>query len=51
MTKKLGLSGAEFEAIMSAPIKSFRQYRSSFTLVQALRNTVNRLRGAGWYPR
>lgn len=49
--KKLGLSHAEFERIMGAAVRSFRDYRNSFAAVQALKSTVNRLRGAGLYPR
>ena len=49
--KKLGFSQSEFDAIMRAPVKSFRDYRNSYAAVQLLRNTVNRLRGAGLYPR
>jgi N-acetyl sugar amidotransferase len=51
VTKKLGLSESEFGIIMSAPIRSFREYRNSYPLVQRLRNLVNRLRKAGLYPR
>ena len=31
--------------------KSFRDYRNSYELVQFMRRTLNRLRGAGIYPR
>lgn len=48
--KKLGLDEQQFEAIMQAPPKSFRDYRNSYAFVQFLRRTVNRLRGAGLYP-
>lgn len=51
VVKKLGLSVGEFDAIMRAPIKSFRDYKNSYARVQFLRRTVNRLRGAGIYPR
>jgi len=49
--KKLGLSLAQFEEIMKAPVKSFRDYRNSYGFVQFLRRTVNRLRAIGLYPR
>jgi N-acetyl sugar amidotransferase len=51
VSKKLGLSGPQFDEIMSAPVKTFRDYRNSYGLVQFLRRTVNRLRALGLYPR
>jgi hypothetical protein len=49
--KKLGLTPAQFQEIMDAPVRSFRDFRNSFERVQTLRNAVNWLRGRGWYPR
>lgn len=51
VTKKLGLSKAEFEVIMSSEIRSFRNYKNSYAQVQFLRNTVNKLRASGIYPK
>jgi len=49
--KKFGLSEFQFEQIMNETPKSFRDYRNSYDLVQCMRRTVNRMRGAGIYPR
>lgn len=49
--KKLGLSKAEFEEIMNAKVKSFRDYPNSYDFVQFLRSSVNRLRKVGLYPK
>lgn len=49
--KKLYLTREQFEEIMRLPVKSFREYRNSFRIVQWLRHTVNRLRARGLYPR
>lgn len=49
--RKLELTPEEFEAIMSAPRRSFRDFRNSFATVQRMRNTVNSLRALGLYPR
>jgi len=49
--KKLGLNDERFDEIMSAPVKSFKNYRNSFQFVQFLRNLVNSLRARGLYPR
>lgn len=49
--KKFNLSDAEWDSIMSAPVKSFREYRNSYKFVQFLRSMVNILRGIGLYPR
>lgn len=49
--KKLRLSQDEFDAIMAAPRRSFRDYPNSYETVQRLRRTVNSLRGRGWYPK
>lgn len=51
VTKKLGLTTAQFEEIMHAERKSFRDYRNSFGMVQFMRRTVNRLRHTGLYPK
>lgn len=49
--KKLGLSLPQFEAIMQAPPRSFRDYRNQYALVQLARRSVNRLRQRQLYPR
>lgn len=51
VTKKLGLTAGQFEEIMGAPRRSFRDFRNSYALVQFLRRTVNRLRKRGMYPK
>jgi N-acetyl sugar amidotransferase len=51
VTKKLGLTAQQFEEIMRAERKSFRDYRNSFGLVQLMRRTVNWLRKSGLYPK
>lgn len=51
VAKKLGLTPEDFDKIMRLPVKSFRDYRHSYGQVQALKSWVNRLRGAGLYPR
>jgi N-acetyl sugar amidotransferase len=49
--KKFGISSAEFDAIMAAPPRSFRDFRNQYAKVQALRGMVNRLRGWGLYSK
>ena len=49
--KKFGFSAEEFAGIMTAEVKSFRDYRNSYTIFQAMRHTVNWLRRRGLYPR
>lgn len=49
--KKLRLSEQQFEAIMHAPVKTFRAYRNMFGVVQLLRTSVNYLRKRRLYPR
>lgn len=51
VVKKLRLSQEQFERIMRAPIKSFRDYRNLYEPVQWMRNGVNRLRKHHLYPR
>jgi N-acetyl sugar amidotransferase len=51
VSKKLGLRGGAFDEIMALPIKSFRDYRNSFAMVNFLKSIANRLRGYGLYPR
>jgi len=51
VTKKLGLTAGQFDEIMRAPRRSFRDFRNSYAFVQFLRRSVNRLRGRGLYPR
>jgi N-acetyl sugar amidotransferase len=49
--KKLGLSAEQWDEIMRAPVRSFRDYKNSFGIVESLRHSVNWLRGNGLYPR
>jgi N-acetyl sugar amidotransferase len=49
--KKLGLRGAAFDEIMALPVKSFRDYRNSFAMVNFLKSIANALRERGLYPR
>jgi N-acetyl sugar amidotransferase len=49
--KKLGFTRAQFDEIMNRPPKTFRDYRNSFDRMELMRNSVNRLRGMGLYPR
>lgn len=51
VTKKFGLSPDQFDAIMKAPPKSFRDYPNVYGVIQGLRGAVNRLRALGLYPR
>ncbi len=51
VTKKLGLSVAQFNSIMAAPVKRFSDYRNLFGVVQQLRGAVNALRKRHLYPR
>jgi len=51
VSKKLRLSPTQFEDIMRAPVRSFRDYRNLYGPVQMLRNTVNALRRYRLYPR
>lgn len=51
VSKKLGLSVEQFNGIMHAPAKTFRNYRNLFGVVQLLRGTVNYLRKRRLYPR
>ena len=49
--KKLNLNDEEWDAIMAAPVKSFRDYKNSYRFVQFLRKSVNMLRAIGLYPK
>lgn len=49
--KKLNLNDEEWNAIMAAPVKTFRDYKNSYNFVQFLRNSVNKLRAIGIYPK
>ena len=51
VTKKLGLSATQFDEIMRADRKSFRDYRNSYQLVRIIKDLVNRLRQSGLYPK
>jgi N-acetyl sugar amidotransferase len=48
---KLMLSDTDFAAIWSDPVRSFRDFRNQYQMVQVFRHTVNRLRSMGLYPR
>jgi N-acetyl sugar amidotransferase len=49
--KKLGITEAQFEAFMSLPPRSFRDYPNSYATVARLKKIVNALRARGWYAR
>lgn len=49
--KKFELTEAEFEALMAAPPRSFRDYPNNFDRVERLKRFVNALRARGWYSR
>lgn len=49
--KKLGLSQLEFNDIMRAEVKSFRDYRNSYATFEGMRNALNWFRNKGMYPR
>jgi N-acetyl sugar amidotransferase len=51
VSKKLGLSVKQFDSIMRSPVKTFRDYRNLFGVVETLRNIVNYLRKRRLYPR
>ena len=49
--KKLLLKDEQFDEILAMPVKSFRDYKNSFALVNLLKVVVNFLRKLGLYPR
>lgn len=49
--KKLKFTDEEFQAIMEAPPKKYRDYPNSNAVVQTLRRLVNILRGLELYPK
>lgn len=51
VSKKLGLTAEQFEMFMRTPVKSFRNYRNWFEVVEFMRRTVNFLRKHYLYPR
>lgn len=51
VTKKLGLTVDQFDAIMQAEKRSFRDFRNSYALVQFMRWIANKLRRLGLYPK
>jgi hypothetical protein len=51
VSKKLGLRGSAFDEIMELKVKSFRDYRNSFAVVNIMKSIVNSLRVRGFYPR
>lgn len=51
VVKKLGFSSSEFEDIMNAPVKTFRDYPNSFSAINFLKSLANKLRSISLYPR
>ena len=51
LKKKLGLSDAQLQDILNAPLASFKLFKNSYGHVQRLRALVNELRRHGLYPR
>jgi N-acetyl sugar amidotransferase len=49
--KKFGITEAEFEALLTAPPNTFRDYPNQYTTVQNLKKVVNMLRTKGWYSK
>jgi len=49
--RKLELTDAEFDTIMAAPRRTFREFRNNYETVRRLRRTVDRLRSVGLYPK
>ena len=49
--KKFRISDGDWESLMQAPVKSFRDFKNSYDFVQFLRRTINKLRELGFYPR
>lgn len=49
--KKFELTPEKFEAIMKAPIKSFKDYPNNYFLVSRIKNTLNKLRKKNLLPR
>lgn len=49
--KKFRISDSDWDAIMQAPVKNFRDFKNSYNFVQFLRRSVNKLRAFGLYPR
>ncbi len=51
VSKKLGLSAGDFDALMALPRRTFRDYPNNFATVQRLRGLANYLRARGMYAR
>lgn len=49
--RKLELTPQEFDEIMVAPRRSFRDFKNNYAMVQRMRRAVNWMRGTGLYPR
>lgn len=49
--KKFEMTEAEFDGIMAAPPRSFRDFPNNFDRVERLKRLVNALRARGWYSR
>lgn len=48
--KKLGMTDLEFQAIENGEIRSFKDYKNSYYLIERLKRLANWLRSKGWYP-
>jgi N-acetyl sugar amidotransferase len=48
--KKLGITAAQFEAMMQAPVKSILDYPNHYALEMSFRKWLNALRRKGWLP-
>jgi hypothetical protein len=48
--KKLGITEAQFDAMMAAPVKSILDYPNHYQLEQWFRQKLNVLRAKGWLP-
>lgn len=49
--KKFNFSEQDFNAIMTAPIKTFNDYPNNYNLVVKIKKVVNALRNKGWYSK
>jgi N-acetyl sugar amidotransferase len=49
--KKLGITENEFDKLMAAPRRSFRDYPNNFEWIQRLKRLANAMRARGWYAR
>ena len=49
--KKFSLTREQFDDIMRAPVRTFRDYRNSYAVFEFMRDAINWLRARGFYPR